>query len=155
MAEKKKWKEIKPDRDDSDFPETWEFDEGKNSELVGTLVEVRENVGKNHSNVYTLELESGKRVSCWGCAILDSRLAEAEMGTEVRIVYLGKKDSKTSGSQYNDFRVFKLDIELEEGELEDEEIDEELDLSAETVAKDNEDVEPEEILEDLEDVELE
>ena len=81
-----------------------ELEEGDTIE--GRLIEKRENIGDNHSNVYTLETAEGEKVGVWGSAVLDSKLAGIAIGKMVAIEYLGKKPSPTKGrNPYKDFKV--------------------------------------------------
>ena len=82
----------------------WDFE--KNSEVEGTYVLREEEVGRNASNLYHLELEDGKRVSIWGNTILDNRFELVDLGEEVKIVYLGMEKSEKTGRSYRNFDLY-------------------------------------------------
>lgn len=82
----------------------WDFE--KNSEVAGTYVLREEEVGPNASNLYHLELEDGKRVSIWGNTILDNRFELVDLGSEVKIVYLGMEKSEKTGRSYRNFDLY-------------------------------------------------
>lgn len=84
---------------------TWEFESDK--EIIGAFVGVEENVGPNNSRMYTLEVAGGEKVGVWGNAVLDTRMKNVTEGEEVKIVYLGKKESeKVKGRSYHNFEVY-------------------------------------------------
>ena len=83
---------------------TWDFEE--KPEMVGIFKGVEKEVGANASNLYTFKLEDGELISVWGSTILDTRLKNLEIGEEVKISYLGKEKSPTSGREYKNFDVF-------------------------------------------------
>jgi len=102
-----------------DMPATHNFEEEK--ELEGVFVGVEENVGSNNSNLYTLERKDGTRASFWGSTLLDSRLKNAVVGQEIKIVYKGKVKNEKSGRTYKNFELFKSSAEEKDfgGDLED------------------------------------
>lgn len=82
--------------------------ENEGDEVSGVFLEVRENVGANKSNIYTLQQADGSRVGVWGSAVIDNRMASIPVGDQVRIVYLGKAPSKTPGrSAYKQFEIYR------------------------------------------------
>ena len=84
---------------------TWEFEKQKTIE--GVFVSKEENVGPNHSNLYTLELPDHSHLAVWGNTILDTRFKNLQPGDQVKIEYLGKKKSKKrKGAEYHDFEVY-------------------------------------------------
>ena len=105
------WQKVQP-AESHDFT--------KEPELVGLLVDSQEDVGPNHSMLYTIEKMGGERVAVWGCKILDARLKGLKLGVEVKIVYLGKEVSEKTNRPYHKFDVFmKLPSdELSLGEVE-------------------------------------
>lgn len=87
---------------------TWNFKE--ESELVGFLIGKQEGVGPNESMLYTIEKESGEKISVWGNTVLDGRFKNIEQGTKVKVVYKGKTKSPKTGREYHDFDIFKSNI---------------------------------------------
>ncbi|MEK6886772.1 MAG: hypothetical protein AABW88_02990 [Nanoarchaeota archaeon] len=92
------------------FNEMWDFNE--NRELEGYYVGKKEDVGENHSNVYQVEADDGQVWDFWGATALDSQMNSVRLGSRIKIVYEGLKDSpKRKGKKYKDFSVF-VDKEL-------------------------------------------
>lgn len=82
----------------------WLEEAGKS--IQGKLVKVKTGVGKNKSNIYELEVEPGKVVGVWGSTVLDSRFEDIEVGTDVKILYNGKKQGEKARGAYKDYTVF-------------------------------------------------
>lgn len=61
----------------------------ENESVSGLLTSIREDVGPNHSKLYSLETEDHKNLDVWGSTVLDSRMVHVKVGDEVKIVYLG------------------------------------------------------------------
>lgn len=89
---------------------SWDPEEDK--EIVGVLVNKEENVGPNESMMYTIETETGERLGVWGSTVLNSRMGQVPVGTEVKIVYKGKATSDKTGRQYKDYEVYIRDAPL-------------------------------------------
>lgn len=96
MATKDEWQEIvmKTDGD------TWDREDTIEGELLG----VKNNVGPNSSNLYTLLTTKGE-IGVWGSTVLDTKLGELSKGDQVKIEPLGKTKSPQTGREYWDFRV--------------------------------------------------
>lgn len=88
----------------------WDFE--KDKEIVGTLVSVETEVGSNASNLYTLKKANDELVSIWGTTLLDSRFKKTEIGSEIKLVYLGKTQSEKTGRTYHNFDFFLAQEEL-------------------------------------------
>lgn len=91
---------------------------GENSEMwngegsvIGTLIGRQSNVGPNNSMKYNLQQESGEVIGVWGSTVLDTKLEQVANGTEVKITFLGKRDSKGGRGQYKDFKVEMKPVE--------------------------------------------
>jgi len=97
MANENKWKKIEP-------ADAWDFE--VNKVLVGTYLDVAEDVGENHSNLYSIRLKDGSVVPMWGSKILDVRLKNVEAGDEVKIEYKGMKEAAKGGRTYHDYDVW-------------------------------------------------
>ena len=92
------------------FNEMWDWEE--NAELEGYFVGKKDDVGENHSNVYSIEKDDGEIVEFWGSTALDGQFASIRLGSRVKVVYEGMKDSiKRKGKQFKSFSVF-VDKEL-------------------------------------------
>ena len=94
------WKELSRPGDVS----TWEPEE--NEELEGTLTKIIRDVGQNKSTVYEITLASGEMCGVWETSVLRSKLEQVEIGSEVKIIYLGKRKSKKGPGTYKDYKVF-------------------------------------------------
>jgi len=104
----KNWKRL-----GGDMNPTWEYKEEYektkgNPEVAieGVFIEKKEDIGPNHSNVYTFEREDGSLIDVWGSGVLDTRFKNLKPGMEVRVVYLGKTKSEKTGRSYHNFDVF-------------------------------------------------
>ena len=87
----------------------------KEKEIEGVLLQVKEDVGENHSRLYIIEVE-GEKVSVWGTTVIDAKMLEVKVGAKVKITFNGLKDSpKRKGKQYRDFIVM-FDDEGVEGQ---------------------------------------
>lgn len=82
----------------------WDFE--KDKELMGTLVSIETEVGPNNSNLYTIKKADDSIVSVWGTTLLDDRFKKIEIGTEIKLVYLGKTQSEKTGRTYHNFDFF-------------------------------------------------
>lgn len=98
-----KWEKV-------EMAESWSPEEEK--EIVGVLVNKEENVGPNESMMYTLETEAGEHVGVWGSTVLNNRMGQIPIGTEVKIVYKGKTTSKKTERQYKDYEVYTRNAPL-------------------------------------------
>ena len=70
----------------------------------GVLTELKKDLGPNKSTLLTIEDAMGNPTSMWENAVLADRLADVEVGAEVRIKFLGKVMGK-SGRSYNNYEV--------------------------------------------------
>ena len=84
---------------------SWNYaEEGVGATVQGVYLTKEENVGENHSNVYTIETKNGL-VSVWGSSVLDSKFKVIQPGDEIKIKYLGKAKSEKTNREYHDFDV--------------------------------------------------
>ena len=67
--------------------------ENKGDEIVGTLISKESDVGANNSMLYTLEVDE-KPIAFWGCTVLDPKMLTIKEGELIKVVYLGKGESK-------------------------------------------------------------
>ena len=98
----------------------WDFK--KDKEVMGIYVRLRESVGENKSNIYTLKSEEGS-IGVWGSAVLDSRFDDIEIGEEVKIIYKGQGKNPKSGRTYHDFEVFRRQAPFKKVEKDDVDLD--------------------------------
>ena len=107
------WEEIQPVSD------LWNWEQ--TPELEGELIEMNER-SKNDGTTYMaykiernpeIEYEDGNIITILGSKILDGRLKKCEIGTKIKITYLGKRISG-AGFEYRDFRVDKWNKDIAE-----------------------------------------
>lgn len=74
--------------------------------IEGRLLEKQQNVGPNDSNLYVLETEHGA-MNIWGTSVLDKLLAKIQVGTSIKINFLGERTSPKSGRTFKAFEVWE------------------------------------------------
>lgn len=88
---------------------TWK-PENKDDEIVGLLVDIEHEVGKNGSTLYTVEQSSNhETIGIWGSAVLDNRMKGIQIGEEVRIIYKGLGDKQAGKNPPKLWQVFHRD----------------------------------------------
>ena len=95
----------------------WKFDT-EGDKIAGWLVGIQHGVGRNKSNVYTLETDEGN-VDFWGSTVLDRQLENLVIRRNaIQITYKG--EAKGKRGDYHDFEVVVVPTTLkgkqEEGE---------------------------------------
>jgi len=109
------WKQRKNNSSNGDFPPMHNFEE--NPELVGELLEIKENQGpKKNSKVYSLQKEDGEIVQFWGSKMIDDNLFLEDCGTKIKIEFLGKVRLK-NGNNMNQFNVYTADVQEKIAEI--------------------------------------
>lgn len=89
----------------------WDKDTDKT--VSGVLIDVQNNAGKEKtSTIYTVRKSDGEKIKFWGSAVIDSHLGGVEIGTEVRVDYLGKMP----GKRYGNYEVYTRPAQAEESE---------------------------------------
>ena len=83
---------------------TWDPETEK--EVSGRYIDKKENLGKNHSNLYILQQPDGSEVSVWGSSVLDNNFNRIQLQSEVRIVYLGRETNDKTGRTFKNFDIF-------------------------------------------------
>jgi hypothetical protein len=94
--EKEGWKKVGGMSDHN-----WE----RTEPITGVFVELKENVGPNHSMLYVLKDDKGETWSVWGSTVIDSRFKSIQIGEEVMIEPLGEEEGK-NGKKYNNYEVY-------------------------------------------------
>lgn len=90
------WEEV-----NASTSETWD----RSEPLIGTYLGFKTVTTKNGDSIlYTVKTKEGN-FGAWGSAVLDSKLLEVEVGSQVKIAFLGKVENPKSGRTYNDFSV--------------------------------------------------
>lgn len=101
------WKEALADDGSG---EVW----NREGTIQGIYARKRTDVGPNSSNLYTLKNSKGTEVGVWGSAVLDSRMAQIPIGSEVKIQSLGKTTSEKTGRSYYDYKVLWREVPFTE-----------------------------------------
>ena len=76
--------------------------------IVSLNVEKKDGLGANNSTIYTLEVPNVGKVGVWGSQVLDARMAQVPVGSEVRITFLGLQKAKVAGRKA--WRNFKVEF---------------------------------------------
>lgn len=84
---------------------TWK-PEKADDEVAGRYIDHKENVGKNHSNIYILQQPDGSEVAVWGSTVIDNNMNRIQVGSEVRIVFLGLETNDKTGRTFKNFDIF-------------------------------------------------
>ena len=98
------WKKVVP----SNTP-TWD----REDPIEGEYVKFQSEVGPNESFLYTLKTKDGE-IGVWGSTTLDTKFAEIQTGSTVKIEPLGKDHSEKTGRDYLDFDVFYKEPEFKQ-----------------------------------------
>ena len=81
-------------------------------ELIGEYIGVEEEVGENHSKLYTFKNEKGDLISVWGNTLLDIRLKNLVKGEMVKIVYLGLTKSEKTSREFHNFDIYHKEADF-------------------------------------------
>jgi|GEM_PF-575057 len=73
--------------------------------LEGVYMSVKHNVGRNNSNVYNIKQDDDKIIGVWGSTVLNARMEEVPLGSQVRIKFLGENKGVNAIKPYKDFSV--------------------------------------------------
>ena len=99
------WK--KAEGTNSDGGDVFDFDNWTDkTSIIGLYVGRKDDVGPNKSKMYIIETNDNQRVSIWGSTLLDDRFQEININEQVKIIYLGKAKSESSGRTYRNFEVY-------------------------------------------------
>lgn len=98
------WQEVSAGGGSNAQRETWK--PNKNDELMGVYLDTRDNVGPNKSSLYIIQKPDGTEVTVWGNAMLDANFKRIQLGSEVKLVYLGKETNEKSGRSYHNYKIY-------------------------------------------------
>lgn len=84
--------------------DAWDFE--KEPELIGTYISRKANVGRHNSMLYKIKKTDGTIIAVWGSTVLDGRLEDIEIGSMIKIMFLGDMASPSGGADYHNFEVF-------------------------------------------------
>ena len=73
-----------------------------NDQIEGELIAVEPG---QYGNNYVIKTDSGERMTVLGSTVINTKMADVEVGKTVRITYLGEQKSSTTGRVYKDFKV--------------------------------------------------
>lgn len=85
-------------------PSVWK-PENEDDKVEGRYVRKETDKGINDSNAYYLDSLDGKQVLVWGSAIIDDRMAFANIGDWIRLTYKGTTKNKKN----QDVKLFKVE----------------------------------------------
>lgn len=103
------WKEASVSSD-----EVWD----RKKPLEGVLKQIKSNVGPNESMMYMIETKDAL-VGVWGSTVIDTKMQEVPVGSEIRIEPLGETKSPKTQRTYMDFKVLYRDPPMKEAVGED------------------------------------
>lgn len=104
MADKNNWKEVVAEEGS-----VWD----RKDPIEGKYINYKEKVGPNESKLYTLKTKEGE-VGVWGSTVLDTKFAQIQRNSMVKIEPLGETKSEKSGRTYQDYKVFVIPPAFEE-----------------------------------------
>ena len=84
--------------------EEWDFK--KEPEIVGNLIEKRENVGPNMAKMYVVRLADGSKKGIWGSSNIDLNMKNVEVGYDVKLVYVGFVQNPKTKRSFHKFEFF-------------------------------------------------
>jgi len=113
-----------------DLPPLWEPNKGDSIE--GIYKGVQHNVGKNKSDMYTIEID-GELNNFWGSTVLDRKMMYVKVEDSIRVTYDGKDEEK-------DYKKYSVEVDKPEEDKESEvaEGDSEAEDKADDKPKDSE-----------------
>jgi len=82
----------------------WKPEKSKD-EIIGVLLEKETDVGENNSTLYHLEVD-GKSIGVWGSAVLNTKMAPVQVGSKIKIVYLGTGEAQKGRNPPKLFDVY-------------------------------------------------
>jgi len=99
------WQKVPGDNEEEFEDDIFKFDE-IGQVLEGKYDGFKSNVGENNSNLYSIILEDESIAKLWGSKVLDSRMSKIQVGTQIKIEWLGKKKSESGGRSYHTYDVY-------------------------------------------------
>jgi len=93
-----------------DLPALWEPKDGES--ITGVYKAVQHNVGKNKSNMYTIEVD-GELKNFWGSTVLDGKMLSVKAEETIRVTYDGKDEEK-------DYKKYTIEVDKPEEETTEE-----------------------------------
>ncbi len=97
------WIEVKNEDEEKEQVKMWEPDAIGES-IQGKYIDKEEGVGQFKSNLYTVRTQEGE-IKVWGSTVLDNLMEKVPLSREVKIIFQGKKPSKTGKNPWKDYKV--------------------------------------------------
>lgn len=99
------WKKVSTEQQKTD--ETWKPVKADDA-LEGLYVDVRDINKKDGTTtkIYVFQKEDGTLVSVWDSAGLTRGMEKIAIGSQVRIVYLGKKHNDKTGHDFHSYDIY-------------------------------------------------
>lgn len=83
----------------------WDFE--TNKAIEGAYIARKDNVGENQATILYIQGKSGQVAGIWANVVLINKFEAIEIGSKVRIEYLGRTASNKKGrSPYKNYEVF-------------------------------------------------
>lgn len=98
------WIEVSSEDEEKEQVKMWEPDAVGES-IQGRYIDKEEGVGQFKSNLYTIKTQKGEEIKFWGSTVLDNLLEKVPLSCEVKIIFQGKKPSKSGKNPYKDYKV--------------------------------------------------
>jgi len=92
------WIEVSNDDEEKEQAKMWEPD------AIGESIQGKY-IDKEESNLYTIKTQKGEEIKFWGSTVLDNLLEKVPLSCEVKIIFQGKKPSKSGKNPYKDYKV--------------------------------------------------
>ncbi len=73
--------------------------------LQGYYIGMKENVGQNNANVYTVETDQGAKKDVWGTTALNDQMSKIRVGAYIMIQWHGKKLTKAGQAKFKSVEV--------------------------------------------------
>lgn len=106
MPDKDGFTKVNVDIQNSPF---WKPEE-VNDEVRGSYVDMRQGVGQYNQTVYTIQKEDGSHITVSGNAGIDRAMVKIPLGSEVKIVYLGRETNPKTKREFKKFDIFSKQI---------------------------------------------
>ena len=96
------WIEVERE-EEKEQVKMWE-PEAMGESVQGRYLDKEEDVGQFKSNLYTIETKEGE-LKFWGSTVLDDLMEKVPLSCDVKIIFQGKKPSKTGKNPWKDYKV--------------------------------------------------
>lgn len=74
-------------------------------DVQGILLGVKDDVGPNHSRMYTVKV-GDKQYGMWGATALDNQMVDVAIGEEILIKYIGMKENPKTNRKFKNYELF-------------------------------------------------